>query len=102
LPKEQKMTMKFDLLVYLGFVGVMTILIVSAVVLAKTPESQELETRKIRFAAATFTGILVLLIFVSTLYYADQVIGKDIFDKILGSMTPLAGAIIGYLFASKK
>ena len=62
----------------------------------------DLETRKLRFAAATFTGILLLFVFSAALYFADPEgkPGKEIFEKAVTAMTPLAGVIVGYLFGT--
>ena len=71
--------------------------------MAITPDSGDLDTRKVRFAAVTFTGILMLFVFTSVLYFVDpQGPGKEIFDKAVTAMTPLVGAIIGYIFASRR
>ena len=49
-----------------------------------------------------FGGILVLFIFTAILYMADpQGAGKEIFEKAVTGMTPLAGVIVGYLFATR-
>ena len=96
--------MNFDLLVYLALVGVVIVIIIGALVIVWAGDKVDIETRKIRFAAATFTGILMLFIFSAVLYYADiddSGRGKDIFEKAVTAMTPLAGAIIGYLFGSR-
>ncbi|MFM7330060.1 MAG: hypothetical protein ACKO1L_00075, partial [Brachymonas sp.] len=62
-----------------------------------------IEVAKLRFAAATFTGILILIVFVSVLYFADPGgRGKEAFHAVVPAVTPIAGAIIGYLFGSKK
>jgi hypothetical protein len=93
---------KYDLLVYLALIGLLGVVTIAAFVLLRTSENVEFETRKIRFAAATFTGILVLLMFTATLYFVDETgRGKDIFDKMLGAFTPLAGAVAGYLFSAR-
>jgi hypothetical protein len=74
---------------------------VTAWVLVRTPNTDNAETRRLRFAAVTFTGILMLFVFTAILYFADSNTGKDIFEKAVTAMTPLAGTIIGYLFASR-
>lgn len=64
----------------------------------------DVEVRKIRFASVTFTGIMVLLVFVSLLYFLDKpgsTAGQTIFEKTITALTPLAGAIIGYLFGGR-
>jgi tellurite resistance protein TehA-like permease len=93
---------EFDLLVYLALIGLLVVTAVAAFVLVRIPENVDFETRKIRFAAATFTGIMMLLMFTATLYFVDGTgPGKEIFDKMLGAFTPLAGALVGYLFSVK-
>jgi hypothetical protein len=76
---------------------------IGAWVVVRTPDNANFELSKVRFAAATFTGILLLLVFVSVLYFADSAgAGKEIFSAIVPAVTPIAGAIIGYLFGSRK
>jgi hypothetical protein len=76
---------------------------VGAWVVVRTPDTAELESSKVRFAAATFTGILLLIVFVSVLYFAAPTgPGDKIFGTIVPAVTPIAGAIIGYLFGTKK
>jgi hypothetical protein len=48
-----------------------------------------------------FAGILTIFIFCSILYMFSSGAGKDVFDKALTGMTPLAGVIIGYLFGNR-
>jgi cytochrome bd-type quinol oxidase subunit 2 len=89
-----------DGLVYFALGGVVVMLAIAAMVLVKTTDAADPETRRVRFAAATFTGILMMLILVSTMWYVDPR-GKDICEKILNALSPLAGVIIGYFFGSK-
>ncbi len=92
----------YDLLVYLGLIGILLVIAIAAFVLVRVGENVDLETRKIRFAAATFTGILMLLVFTATLYFVDASgRGQAIFDKTIGALTPIAGAIVGYFFSLK-
>lgn len=73
-------------------------------VLLSIHDEVDLEVRKIRFASVTFAGIMVLLVFVALLYFLDRpgsTAGQVIFEKTLTSLTPLAGAIIGYLFGGR-
>lgn len=94
---------EFDALVYFALVAVVIVTLVSAYVVKVTPEAPNLETRKVRFAAATFTGILMLLLFTAVLYFVDpNGSGKVIFDKTFTGLSPIAGGIIGYFFASKQ
>jgi hypothetical protein len=76
---------------------------IGAWVVVRTPDTMQLEASKVRFAAATFTGILLLIVFVSVLYFAAPTgPGKEIFSAIVPALTPIAGAIVGYLFGTKK
>lgn len=73
--------------------------------LLRLPRAEDIETQKIRFAAATFTGILMVFVFAAALYFVDArpvAPGKDIFDKAMTAMTPLLGVVIGYLFGAKE
>ena len=94
---------KYDSLVYGALLAFLIVVGIAAYLVAKASDTTttDLETRKVRFAAATFTGILMLFVFTAILYFVDpQGPGKEIFEKAVTAMTPLAGAIIGYLFAS--
>jgi hypothetical protein len=76
---------------------------IGAWVVVRTPDTANLESSKVRFAAATFTGILLLIIFTSVLYVAAPTgPGKEIFGTIVPALTPIGGAIIGYLFGTRK
>jgi hypothetical protein len=72
-------------------------------VVSRTPESTNVEVSKIRFAAATFTGILLLIVFICILYFVSNptAAGKEIFDKLVPALTPIAGAIVGYIFGTR-
>lgn len=98
------MQMKYDLLVYLVLVVVLIVVIIAAyIIAARTPEQADMETRKIRVAAVTLTGILALFIFTSVLYFVEPGgAGKEIFDRAFTAMFTLAGAIVGYIFGSAK
>ena len=91
---------EFDLLVYMALVFVVIVIGLAAGVIMRTPEQADMETRKVRFAAATFTGILMLFVFSAVLYFADKGngAGKEVFEKGLSAMFTLAGTIVGYLF----
>lgn len=94
-----------DNFVNLVLVLVVAVIILSTFVVILTPETQDIEKQKIRFAAAIFTGILLLIVFTSVLYFADPDGtrgGKEIFDKVFAGLTPIAGGIIGYVFAAKN
>jgi Na+/proline symporter len=76
--------------------------------ISKTPATDQLETLKIRFAAVMFTGILTLFLFVAILYFGagpdtgERAAAKEIFDKAVTAMTPLAGVILGYIFRGSQ
>lgn len=94
----------FDLLVYMALAGVILVIGIAAWVIVQTPDTVDHEARKVRFAAATFTGITMLFVFAASLYFAGgkDGPGREIFDKGLSAMFALAGSIIGYLFGSGK
>ena len=98
------MAFKFDALVYLSLAAVVLVVLAAAAVIVFVPENADLETRKVRFAAATFTGIMFLFVFVASLYFSDNGggAGKEIFEKGVTAMFTLAGSIVGYLFGSAK
>jgi hypothetical protein len=92
-------------LAVIALMGVIGTVAIAAVVLMRLPDDVDLETRKIRFAAATFTGILILFVFAAIMYLADvgdRNAGKEIFEKAITAMTPLAGVIVGYLFGTRS
>jgi glucan phosphoethanolaminetransferase (alkaline phosphatase superfamily) len=90
-------------LVVLALGVVVVVILIAAFVVVKIPMHPDFEVTKLRFAAATFSGILLLIVFVSVLFFANATgPGKDIFSAIVPAVTPIAGAIIGYLFGSKK
>jgi lysylphosphatidylglycerol synthetase-like protein (DUF2156 family) len=91
-------------LVMVALATILATVFTAAIVVASSKKDVDLETRKVRFAAATFTGILLLFIFTAVLYFADtggSRGGKEIFEKAMTAMTPLAGAIVGYLFGTR-
>lgn len=99
------MTMQFDMLVYGAGLFVLAVYVGVAIMLGGKPDKVDIEIRKLRFAAVLFTGIITLFIFAALLYVgtspsAGQA-GKEIFDKAITSMTPLAGAVLGYFFGLK-
>jgi hypothetical protein len=87
-------------------VVLIVLVVVAAAVLMFTsknePDKVNVTTRKMQFAAATFTGILLLLMFGATLYWVggSEGSGKEIFEKLVTAITPIAGAIIGYIFGT--
>ena len=98
----------FDFLVYFALFFVVLVVGVGGWVVVNTADTQDLEKSKVRFAAATFTGILLLIVFTAVLYFVDSTganptdTGQKIFDKVFTGLIPIAGGIIGYLFASKE
>jgi hypothetical protein len=95
--------MNANLMVIIALAVVVFGIGIGAWVVVKIPDGADFESSKVRFAAATFTGILLLLVFTSVLYFASPTgPGKEIFSAIVPAVTPIAGAIIGYLFGSKK
>jgi cytochrome bd-type quinol oxidase subunit 2 len=87
-------------LVYFALAAFVVVIIVAAWLIKTTPETADIEAKKIRFAAATFTGILMLLVLIIILYYTSDR-GKEIFERVLAAVTTLIGAIAGYLFGSR-
>jgi cytochrome bd-type quinol oxidase subunit 2 len=95
--------LKYDLLVSLALVPVLAMMIFAGFVIWATPDSAELEVRKIRIADATLVGLLVLFVFTSILYFVDaNGAGKEIFDKATTVIFTLIGTVIGYIFGSTK
>ncbi len=65
--------------------------------------AQDLEGKKLHFAAATFTGILLLLLMAALFQFVEPTgPGLEIFDKAITAMSPIAGAIVGYFFAARE
>jgi hypothetical protein len=62
---------KYDLLVYLGFIPVFATIIVAAFVIWAIPVDVDPEVRKIRVADATLVGLLALFVFTASLHYND-------------------------------
>lgn len=98
------MQTKFDALVYAALFAVVLVIAIGAWVIKTTPNDADIETRKLRFAAATFTGITMLFVFVSVLYFAGESNGpgQQIFEKGFTAMFTLAGTIVGYLFGTNR
>jgi hypothetical protein len=90
-------------LVVIALLVVVAGVAIGARVVMNTPDGSNFELSKVRFAAATFAGILLLIVFVSVLYFASPTgPGKEIFGTIVPAVTPIAGAIVGYLFGTKQ
>jgi cytochrome bd-type quinol oxidase subunit 2 len=102
--QQNAMPFAYIVLVYVALAAVLLVMGLGAWVITKTPEDADIETRKLRFAAATFTGITMLFVFVSVLYFVSPADGpgKQIFDKGFTAMFTLAGTIVGYLFGSDR
>lgn len=86
--------------------GVILVVVFAGMVLLRLPKAEDLETQKVRFAAATFTGLLLIFVFAAVLYFSDgradaANAGKNIFEKAMTAMTPLIGVIVGYLFGTR-
>ncbi|VAW58654.1 hypothetical protein MNBD_GAMMA11-832 [hydrothermal vent metagenome] len=83
---------------------VFVIAIVStAVIVIKTKPSDNFETQKIRFAAALFVGILMLVLVSAVIAISGEGDkGVDVFKTIMSGLSPIAGGIIGYLFSSSE
>jgi hypothetical protein len=93
--------MKYDLLVYLGLAVIAAVIIGGAVVLKNTTASN-VETSRIRFAAATSTGLFAIFVFIMILYFVDPTgPGKEIFEKSFAPLFALGGAVIGSFFSGK-
>ncbi|MCU6497381.1 hypothetical protein LPN04_06175 [Rugamonas sp. A1-17] len=87
----------FILLLFIFIVAIV------AYVILKTPESSEFETLKIRFAAVTFTGIMVLILVTAVLGIHDTSgHGMEVFKTVMTGLSPIAGGIVGYLFSARE
>jgi len=89
-----------------ALIGVIAVVIFAGLVLLRLPKADDIETQKVRFAAATFTGILLVFVFAAVLYFSDGRpaplnAGREIFEKAMTAMTPLIGVVVGYLFGTK-
>ncbi len=86
--------------------SLIAIVAIAGFVLLRLPKTEDIEVQKIRFAATTFTGLLLVYVLAAVLYYVDirvpNTAGKEIFDKTITAITPLIGAIIGYLFGKQE
>lgn len=86
--------------------SLIAIVAIAGFVLLRLPRTEDIEVQKIRFAATTFTGLLLVYVFAAVLYYVDirvpNTAGKEIFEKTITAITPLIGAIIGYLFGKQE
>lgn len=75
---------------------------ITAYVVKSTPETKEFETLKIRFAAVTFTGIMLLVLLTAVFAVGlKSDASMEVFKTVMTGLSPIAGGIIGYLFSSK-
>ena len=74
-----------DSLVLLGaLLVVLVVVAIGAWVVVKTPASGSAETSKVRFAAATSAGIMVLVVFIIVLYVISPTgPGKEVFAIVM-------------------
>lgn len=89
-----------------ALIGVIAVIVFAGLVLLRLPKADDIETQKVRFAAATFTGLLLVFVFAAVLYFSDSRsdganAGKDVFEKAMTAMTPLIGVVVGDLFGTK-
>lgn len=62
---------------------------------------RDFEVRRLYFAAVTLAGLALLFILSMAMYYWDRStsqIGKDIFDRSVQLLPPIATLVIGYYF----
>jgi cytochrome bd-type quinol oxidase subunit 2 len=94
---------KYDLLVYLGLVPVLAAFIFSAYIVYSTPDSVDVEIRRMRVADGVLVTLVGVFIFAAILYFVDAGgPGKEIFDKSSTAIFALSGTIIGYIFGAAK
>jgi hypothetical protein len=93
-----------DMIIWLDFAFLTLVILLSATVIYKAPETSDKEIMKLRFACVMFTGIMTVFIFTAVLYFGSKAenAGAQIFDRAVSSMTPLAGVILGYLFGNRN
>ena len=94
------MTVKFDLLVYLGFGLIVLTILAGLIVTLRLRPAESIEQRKLRIATGAFVAIMVVSVFVACLYAGGEPEGpgRQIFDKGLTAMFTLIGSIAGYIF----
>ena len=80
-----------------AFVGI--VIVFATFLLWSMKPASDFESRKLRLAAAMFTGIMLVFIFVSLVDVALGG-GRQIFDTAVKAMLPLAGVIVGYFFGA--
>jgi len=91
-----------DLSVYMAMLAFVGVTGLAAWVIANTTDAQDPDTRRIRFAAATFTGLMMLMFFVTILWFTKPDPGKEIFSAAMAVLSPLAGVMVGYLFGASR
>jgi hypothetical protein len=76
--------------------------VLGGILLWRIPDGASIEVQKLRFAASMFTGILIVFVFAALLYIATpDGGGQDVFKTAMTAMTPLAGAMMGYIFGTR-
>ena len=77
---------------------------VGAWLLSKIPPQPDPEARRVRFAAASMTGIFLVFLFAMSLYASDPTgtAGKAIWDGSLNVLPPLGTLVLGFWFGSKQ
>lgn len=76
--------------------------VLGGLLLWRIPDAASIEVQKLRFAASMFTGILIVFVFAALLYVGTpQGGGREVFTTAMTAMTPLAGAMMGYIFGSR-
>jgi cytochrome bd-type quinol oxidase subunit 2 len=85
-----------------ALVVVVAVLAIGAYVVKNTPDTANVEISRIRLAAASLTGILLLVVLVMVLYVVKpDGSGAEIFKIAFPALSSLAGVIIGYVFGKQ-
>jgi cytochrome bd-type quinol oxidase subunit 2 len=97
-------TLTMNYLPLVTLIGCFLTIIVGAWLLKHTKESTDPDARRIRFAAATLTGILLVLLYSMSLYAGNinEISGKEIFDKCFLVLPPFGAIVLGFWFGSKE
>jgi len=86
--------------------GCLLTMIVGMVVAYKLKEMPgDAEARRIRFAAATMTGVLIVFVLGMSFYVAldpRPETGKDIFESCQKVLVPIVTLVLGYWFGAKN
>lgn len=96
--------MENSTILIMSILGVFVVaMFITAKIVKDIPEAKDVETRKIRFAAVTFTGIMMLVLVTAILAVAIPTdTSFEVFKTVITALSPVAGGIIGYLFASRN